>query len=769
MIKPNRIFKYFFVLTSLLVASSIELEAAHIVGGDVYYTFLRYNADSTRVTYRLEFNMYRDKFGEGAPFDALATFGIFRKNLNGSWVYIDDVGIPPGPVNDVPRTDDPCVEEPTDIGVEETQYSFEYTFDVINTAYMIAYQRCCRNNSITNIFDPGDTGAVFSIEISGAAMASANSSPRFNEFPPIFICANQRLEFDHSATDIDGDIIRYSFCAPLAAGGVVDAQTGGMLGCCDCVMPNPVICGPPFDEVVFQPPFTSLQPLAGNPSVDINNVTGLIRGEPTFQGQYVVGVCAEEYRNNIFMSRIRRDFQFNVVECTPQVVASFDYEVINDNTTNDDCQTFEINSCGENTIFIENDSRIPSNIFAYHWTFFTPDGTVLDDVNGGPEVRDLSITFPGVGQYQGVMILNEGTECSDTACFFVNIYPSIEADFEFKYDTCVAGPVLFTDLSVTGADRIESWEWDFNSESDSGFQNPAYEFESPGNNMVRLRVEDNNECVDVIEKTVDYFPVPQVIIIEPTSFVGCSPAEIFFNNLSTPVDSTYDIVWDFGDGNFGDAVSPTHNYDEPGVYSVSVDITSPVGCTTSRSFDSWIRILEGPTADFSFSPEEPNNFTETVSFTDLSQNAGAWQWDFDGLSNSFNRNPNFAFPDTGFYEVVLTVFHPVTNCPDTISKIVEIRPLTTLFMPNAFTPNNDGENDDFKGKGYIQAISDYSMNIFNRWGQLVFESSDPNIGWNGLLNNNGQASPQGVYVFKVSYRDPRGERKVLEGHLTLLR
>jgi len=90
-------------------------------------------------------------------------------------------------------------------------------------------------------------------------------------------------------------------------------------------------------------------------------------------------------------------------------------------------------------------------------------------------------------------------------------------------------------------------------------------------------------------------------------------------------------------------------------------------------------------------------------------------------------------------------------------------------MPNAFTPNNDGENDDFKGKGYIQAISDYSMNIFNRWGQLVFESSDPNIGWNGLLNNTGQASPQGVYVYKVSYRDPRGERKVLEGHLTLLR
>lgn len=759
----------YFILFLIFFCTFEELKAAHIVGGDVNYTFIRFNADSTRVTYFIEFNMYRDKFSDGAPFDANAVFGIFRQNLNGTWTYLDDVGIAPGPVDDVPRTDDPCVDEPDDVGVEETRYGFEYTFEVINTAYMIAYQRCCRNNSITNIFDPGDTGAVFSIEISGEAMRIGNSSPRFNEFPPIFICGNRAFNFDHSASDIDGDILRYSFCAPLTSGGIVDAQTGGNLGCCDCVRPSPVTCRPPFDEAVFRPPFTSVQPLGGNPIVDIDNVTGLISGTPQLQGQFVVGVCAEEYRDNVLLSRIRRDFQFNVVECIPQVVAAFDYEIIDDNPGSGECQRFEINSCGENTILIKNASQIPSQIFSYHWTFFNPDGTVLDDVNGGPEVRDLEITFPGLGQYEGVMILNEGTECSDTACFFVNIFPDIDADFEFSYDTCVAGPVVFTDLSVTGAQQIVSWDWDFGDDNSSTLQNPLYEFPDPGNNPVILTVEDNNECVAVSQQTVAYFPVPQLIIVEPTSFVGCTPAEIFFNNLSTPIDSTYDILWDFGDGSIGDEVSPTHLYTDAGVYSISVDITSPLGCTTSTSFDSWIRVLEGPEANFTFSPEEPNNFTDFVAFTDQSFNAAAWQWEFGSEGSSFERNPTFAFPDTGFYDVKLTVFHPVTNCPDTISKVVEIRPLTTLFMPNAFTPDNNGNNDSFRGKGYIEAISDYSMSIWNRWGQLVFETNDPGQGWNGQLNNTGEASPQGVYVYKVRYRDPRGELQALDGHLTLLR
>jgi len=759
--------KYIFFVAILLF--SIKGQSAHIVGGDANYTFVRYNADSTRITLRFEFNMYRDEFSGGADFDDTAAFGIFRETVNGSWVNIDIRNISPGTVSNIPSIDNPCIQEPTNVGTEATTYTFEYTFDVINTSYQVAYQRCCRNNSITNIVNPGDTGAAFNVTISPEAQKIGNSSPSFNDFPPLFLCANEEFVFDDSATDPDGDVIRYSFCAPSEAGGTVDAMTGN-LGCCDCVRPDATRCSPPFDAVQFSPPFTPVTPIGGNPVVTIDNITGIISGTPNIVGQFVVGVCAEEFRDGVLIGTIQRDFQFNITPCVANVVAEFNYEIIAPSNPNDECKNFRINSCGENVVTIINDSSIPSEIFSYHWTFFNPDGSVLDEIIGGPEVRDVDITFPGLGEYQGNMVLNEGTDCSDEACFFVNIFPDITAEFTFDYDTCVAGPIEFMNLSVSGATNgITSSSWDFGDGNTSNILNPFYEYSTPGQKEVSLIVSDDNECSEEYVLTVDYFPVPQVIIVEPSAFVGCLPSDVFFENLSEPIDDTYDITWEFGDGAESDEVSPTHTYTEAGNYTVDLEIISPLGCEISASFNSYIDILESPVADFSFTPEEPNNFTDSVFFTDESEDAGGWQWVFGDIGTDLVRNPNFTFPDTGLYEVQLIVFHPITSCPDTIVKIVDINPLATLFMPNAFTPNNDGSNDLFRGKGFFEAISDFRLNIFNRWGQIVFSTEDPYEGWNGQYENSGALSPLGVYVYKASYIDPRGEEKTVKGHVTLIR
>jgi len=363
------------LILAVLLFSSIDVYSAHIVGGDANYTFLRYNSDSTTVTYRIEFNMYRDEFSGGADFDNPAEFGIFRETLNGTWVNIDILSISPGVVSRIPSIDNPCIQEPTNVGTEATTYTFDVTFDVINTSYQIAYQRCCRNNSISNIVNPGDTGAAFTVTISPKAQLIGNSSPRFNDFPPLFLCANEDFSFDDSATDPDGDIIRYSFCAPSEAGGTVDAMTGN-LGCCECVRPDALACSPPFGDVQFSPPFSPITPIGGNPVVVINNLSGIISGTPDVTGQFVVGVCAEEFRDGVLIGTIRRDFQFNIITCVSNVMADFDLEIIAPNP-NTDCQNFRINSCGENVVSIINDSSIPSEIFSYHWTFFNPARNVL--------------------------------------------------------------------------------------------------------------------------------------------------------------------------------------------------------------------------------------------------------------------------------------------------------------------------------------------------------------------------------------------------------
>jgi gliding motility-associated-like protein len=274
--------------------------------------------------------------------------------------------------------------------------------------------------------------------------------------------------------------------------------------------------------------------------------------------------------------------------------------------------------------------------------------------------------------------------------------------------------------------------------------------------------------VSAIKKDITYLPVPALLVIEPTQFTGCKPASIFFNNLSSPIDSTYLIEWDFGDGKKSNKISPTHTYDSTGLYNVKINITSPIGCTTSRSYGDWIEILDKPYAEFDYFPKELNIFNKTVSFTNLSEREISWNWNFGGSGVSFVENPTHTFPDSGLYEVKLVAFHE-NGCTDTSSALLDIKPLVSLDMPNAFTPNNDGLNDDFKGFGYLDGVTNFKMSIFNRWGDMIFETDDSSQGWNGQKNNEGVLSPQGVYVYTIEYNTPRGEKKELKGHVTLIR
>ncbi len=142
-------------------------------------------------------------------------------------------------------------------------------------------------------------------------------------------------------------------------------------------------------------------------------------------------------------------------------------------------------------------------------------------------------------------------------------------------------------------------------------------------------------------------------------------------------------------------------------------------------------------------------------------------WNFGGVV-ILERNPTITFQDTGFVDVIQVVSHP-NGCTDTSVVRLDIEPLVTLHMPNAFTPNNDGLNDTFKGKGFFAGFQDFTMNIWNRWGEQIYETNEPNDGWNGKKNNIGNNSPVGVYIYSINYIGPRGEVKELKGHVTLIR
>lgn len=732
---------------------AFPLEARHIIGGIITYEH------KGNGRYAFTMRIYRDCNGGGALLDGDgsddgAIIGIF-KETNGKYNYIKQLTEKLDSKSNVAPPSYPCMSLPPNICVEEGVYNFEYQISDFPSAssYHIVYQRCCRNNTITNIIKPGDAGATYEIVITPEAQKVGNSSPNFKNFPPTVICSSLPLTFDHSAVDKDGDSLYYRFCSPLYGGG---PNTSNRISDCNVgARPDPP-CVPPYDTLVYKSPFASKYPLGQNAMV-INGRTGLLTGQVDDLGQYVVGICVEEYRNGKLLSKVFRDFQFNIASCNVLVSARIANDTIID-------KRIIINSCGSSDVKFNNQSIDKSKIKGYLWEF---------DINGqkqNSKEESPTISFPGLGKYTGFLIANPGLQpCSDTADFEVNIYPDIEANFKYSYDTCIAGPVKFTDLSTTGSGKMTSWKWDFKDGFTSGLQNPSYTYQKPGYYDVALTVKDINGCKETTTRPIKYYPVPTLILIDPDTTQGCQPLTINLNNLSAPIDDSYTFDWDLGDGTKSDKLSPIHTYENEGVFSINLNLTSPIGCKTSASFPNIIKVKGSPTANYTYNPEKLSNFNQTATFTDASQKAIKWSWQFGiGEGSSSNRNPVYTFRDTGVHQVRLIVTHQ-SGCTDTLIKYIDVEPLVTYFLPNAFSPNFDGINEEFKGTGNLFGMTDFKMTIWNRWGERVFETKDPREAWNGRINNAGEVASEGVYVYLVTFTGPRQKLFSYKGFATLVK
>ena len=739
------------LLTILSFWIIADIFGAHIVGGDITYRCLGPGAGNN-MNYRFEMKVYRDCFGQGAGFDSgpnsftTGTITVYRGTSLTPFIRSIDLDAPEISQPLTPNANNPCLDPPEDVCVEEGTYIFTRPLPISTESYYIVYQRCCRNGTITNIFDPGGTGSTYYVEITPEAQQSCNNSPIFRNFPPLAICVNEPLSFDHSAADAEGDQLVYEFCSPLTGG----TRTS--------VAPDPDGAPSSWQDVDFiLPNYSPTNPVGGNPQIQINPATGEITGTPNIEGQYVVGICVKEYRNGQLLSTLQRDFQFNVVVCEAQVNANLDGI--------DAGAAYVFNSCTDSTITIINRSTREEFIDEYLWLF--DDGDIIAPLSFN--TRDITVTFPGPGEYFGLMILNPGTDCSDTAEIEVYIAAPINADFEFDYDTCVAGPVTFFD-QTPDIGRVYDYEWSFGDANASSESSPVHNYISPGLRNVTMKVTDQIGCEDEVIKQVNWFPVPPLIIIDPSAEVGCAPLDVVFTNLSTPVDNSYEINWDFGDGtDIIQGISPGHVYQETGIYTINVDITSPIGCFTSREFPFLIEVDSPVVANFTYEPQMGiSNFEPRVNFFDQSRQARAWDWTFGDFGSTIIQNPSFVFPDTGLQLVTLVATH-FYGCQDTVQYWVDVVPEITFFMPNAFTPNSDDTNDFFRPGGFFRGIRNYQMQIFDRWGGLVFEADDPMQAWNGKKNNTGKALPKGIYVCRITYASPRGGQEEVQGYVTLFR
>lgn len=284
-------------------------------------------------------------------------------------------------------------------------------------------------------------------------------------------------------------------------------------------------------------------------------------------------------------------------------------------------------------------------------------------------------------------------------------------------------------------------------------------------------VTDASGCSDsaMVAVTVNAVPVA-ALVADITS--GCAPLCVSFSDLSA-VASPATIAswsWDFGDGNTSTSQNPAHCYNTPGVYTVVLNITTADGCAASFTMANYINVFSVPVASFSFSPQPANIFDPDIAFTDQSANAATWSWNFgDPLnSTSTSRDPFFTYEDPGCYTIQLTVTSP-GGCVDDTTQEVCIEPEVALYVPNAFTPNGDGSNDFFLPEGVGMEWNTFHMMIFDRWGNLIYETTDINKPWDGRANGGSEIAQIDVYVWKIDVRDINSNTHRLLGHVSLVK
>ncbi|HLF65288.1 MAG TPA: hypothetical protein VI603_16095, partial [Saprospiraceae bacterium] len=382
------------ILSIALVASSVCLPefvgATHLVGGDLRYRCLGNNNYEIRLTYRRDCLL-----GDpGTEFEPMVSIGFFNAMNNAPILTVGVNGqilipfMPDDTINQFLISD--CTIAGNDVCVHQTTYIDTVHLPLFAPGYKIVYQRCCRNSTLMNVFDPLNTGMTLVANLSYEAQQVCNTSPMFGEYPPIYICVDKDINFNFTATDPDGDSLVYELFTPF-------------LGASDNFPKPQPPPAPPYTPITWNTPPYSLDDLLGGVPLKIDRFTGLITGTPNTIGQFLVGVKIFSYRNGVLIETTTREWQYNVRACRDVPVADFTV------STDLNCDSLTIDF-SEQTLF--------SDQFLWIFDYGNQNSQTSAELNP-------TFEFPGPGFYDVALIVNDfDSICFDTAIVTVGVFES---------------------------------------------------------------------------------------------------------------------------------------------------------------------------------------------------------------------------------------------------------------------------------------------------------------------------------------------------------
>lgn len=406
------------------------------------------------------------------------------------------------------------------------------------------------------------------------------------------------------------------------------------------------------------------------------------------------------------------------------------------------------------------------NATSYEWSF--GDGSA-DTTTTTANVRH---TYFAVGNYRIRLIAIDSTTCNIRDTAFINVtVRNDQANLAFnpvKLPPCTSLSYRFDNSSTFPVGKpfsSNSFVWDFGDgvRVSSGPGAITHSYAAPGTYKVRLILVDTNYCnsPDSLETELRIAPNVRAQFETPAS--GCLPYEAIFTNTSLAGQTFF---WDFGDGTTSTLSSPTHSYTVTGTYRVKLIAIDSATCNIIDSTETTISVNPNPVADFSFAPVTPEVNKPTI-FTNLSTGGVRYKWVFGDGDSVIKTTPDTVlhqYNASGTYNACLITFNQF-GCSDTTCKPVQavIQPL--LDVPNAFTPGRFGRNSTIQVEGF--GIAKMSWKIYNRWGQVVFESQNRKIGWDGTFQ--GKPQPMEVYAYTLDVEFSDGTRTRKTGDITLIR
>lgn len=829
---------WLFFITFICVG---QIFASHIVGGDFSYRHI--SGD----TYELKLKMYRDCSSQ-SQFDQTLSIGIFDKVTN---QRIKLISLPRTIIYPI-KYNTSCINPQlrcVETGIFKGQFTMPASQFNNTAGYYVAWERCCRNNIIKNIVNPGNTPMAFYMELPspypGGGGLQVNNSPEFTRDPLSYLCINEPFKYDFKAIDVDGDSLHFSIITPLAGGNTSGGGGGN---------PGPVSVPGPYDDIIWQNTYgpSTGKYMNGAPDLAIESSKSVIYIVPKQIGVYVISILCEEFRDGVKIGEVRRELQLEVIVCPPRfkpVISTsltnntmlftvgqqscFDLNGIDGNNT--EILKYRVDTTGaykllsKGAFFNPADASGMSTLTTkFCWTPICPldttDGTFIDFIlydNSCPFSQDdtvrVNFQFQSVANAVPKIKTSLANNILNARIDEQNCFQILGIDSNAADQIIMSAKFLNTDLFAQGA-TFPSLVMGQKNISAEFCWTPDCTTKLDSNTYLEIVITDNScpkEGTDTLLVKINLLPLAnEAPVLQASSLAGSKIDPQ--GNVTATINQEVCVAIIGSDFDIDDQID---------VYLQNVNYDFLANGATFRLIDQvqgekqyefcWtpncdnMYMAGSPSVDFlirdnkcqnekfdtlriNVNYELPKNnipaiikpdsaiyhlnagYAQTITITgkdfDIEDDiilsaeplfaAGqAITTDFNSVSGKDSVSSLFTiYPDCGItgdqdYPVRFKLLsNKFCNEYDTIYKTVifkvnPLEPIDRPYIPNAFSPNNDNINDVFKIYFADRTVcpAAFKIQIFDRWGKILFESDDPSFQWKA----EGMSLGAYVYVIKI--------------------